>query len=63
MLLQEFVSDDKTLKAQIFEMHYIYKVIFFYKDNVVEIKEYRGKPINIVRDICENYVLGIKTYI
>jgi hypothetical protein len=63
MLLDEFVSEDKSLKAQIFEIHYVYKVIFFFNDKVTEIKEYRGKSADFVRDVCENYVLGIKTFI
>lgn len=63
MLLHEFISDDGELKAQIFEMHYVYKVIFFFNDKVTEIKEYRGKSLNEVSEICKNYVLGIHTYI
>jgi len=59
MLLQELVSDDNKLKAQIFELNYIHKVIFFNDNKVVEIKEFKGKSIHYIRDYCENYVMRI----
>lgn len=62
MLLQEFYSDDNYLKAQIFELNYVYKVIFFNKDKIVDVKEFRGKTIDFVKDYCENYVQRIMQF-
>lgn len=62
MLLEEFFSDDKALKAQILELNYVFKVILFNNDRVVEVKEFKGKTIDYVRDYCENYVLKVMQY-
>ena len=59
MLLHEFVSDDGELKAQIFELNYVHKVIFFKDNKVIEIKEFKGKNIQYIEDYCENYIMRI----
>ena len=59
MLIEEYYSDDKSLKAIIAEIDYIYKVTCIKDGVVVEVRSFEGKSIHYVRDFCENYTMGV----
>ena len=56
MITDEYFSDDGLLKAQIMLMGYTYKVLMFNNERMVEIREFKGKTLDYVKDYCENYV-------
>jgi hypothetical protein len=59
MIIDEYFSDDELLKAQIMLLGYTYKVLMFNNEQVVEIREFKGKTLDYVKDYCENYVQGV----
>ena len=62
MLIEEFYSDDKSLKAIIAEIDYIYKVTLLKDEKPFDVKSFPGKSIHYVRDFCENFVSGLIKY-
>lgn len=57
MLIQEFYSDDKTLKAEIYQVDYTHKVILYSNNEIVDVKDMKAKSLEIITDYCENFVM------
>lgn len=60
MLISEYVSDDRKLKAQVHKIEGEFHVDYFEDDKFVVTEGYPGKSQSWAEAAAENYTMGIK---
>jgi hypothetical protein len=60
MLISEYVSDDKTKKAEVHKSDGSFHVDFFEDDNYIMTEKYINKSQSWAEAAAENYTMGIK---
>lgn len=60
MLISEYWSDDRELKAQVHKIEGEYHVDYFKNDQFVVTEHYPGKSQSWAEAAAENYTMGIK---